>query len=77
MAAVVSRGKDFRFKCRVWFLERTESVCPGCSMGCNINIDQHEGKIYRLTPRVNEGVNECWMCDEGRVTYKPVNQENR
>ncbi|MDO8462020.1 MAG: 2Fe-2S iron-sulfur cluster-binding protein [Deltaproteobacteria bacterium] len=70
-------NKDFRFKCRVWFLKRTESVCPGCSMGCNINIDQNEGEIHRLTPRVNEEVNEHWMCDEGRLTYKPVNQKNR
>ena len=27
---------DFRFKMRVWFLKESESVCPGCSTGCNI-----------------------------------------
>ena len=30
---------DFRFKCRVWYLAKTKSVCPGCSMGCNITVE--------------------------------------
>ena len=36
---------DFRFKMRVWFLEETESVCPGCSTGCNITIDQDRKSV--------------------------------
>src|SRR5205085_1397244 len=27
---------DFRFKARVWFLHSTDSVCGGCSTGCNV-----------------------------------------
>jgi len=27
--------RDFRFKCRVWFLGSANSICPGCSRGCN------------------------------------------
>jgi hypothetical protein len=26
-------SRDFRFKCRVWFLHATDSVCGGCSTG--------------------------------------------
>lgn len=70
-------SKDFRFKQRVWFLKETESVCPGCSTGCNIKISHNKGMAYRLLPRANEAVNEVWMCDEGRFTYKPTNAENR
>lgn len=70
-------NKDFRFKCRVWFLKSTDSICPGCSMGCNIQIDHKEGQVYRLRPRLNEEVNQSWMCDEGRPTYKATHQENR
>ncbi|MCA9772828.1 MAG: (2Fe-2S)-binding protein [Myxococcales bacterium] len=70
-------SKDFRFKCRVWFLSRTESVCPGCATGCNIEIDHHEGKIQRLKPRVNEQVNGYWMCDAGRFGYKDVHAPTR
>ncbi len=70
-------SRDFRFKQRVWFLKETESVCTGCATGCNIKINHNKGVVYRLLPRKNEAVNQVWMCDEGRMTYKSVNQENR
>ena len=31
--------KEFRFRSRVWYLEKTRSVCPGCNIGCNISIE--------------------------------------
>lgn len=78
--------KDFRFKCRVWYLEKTKSVCPGCSMGCNITIDwdksrptshrQKQGRVMRLKPRHNPDVNDYWICDTGRYNYKFID-ENR
>ncbi len=70
-------NRDFRFKQRVWFLKETESVCTGCATGCNMKINHNKGVIYRLLPRRNDEVNQVWMCDEGRFTYKPVNEENR
>ncbi|PID74446.1 MAG: NADH-quinone oxidoreductase subunit G [Desulfobacterales bacterium] len=71
-------SKDFRFKQRVWFLKRAESICHGCARGCNIMVDHNREKyeddrIYRLRPRVNEQVNGHFMCDEGRMTYKEEN----
>lgn len=68
---------DFRFKVRVWFLQQTDSVCPGCSNNCSIQIDHRKGKIYRLRPRENMGVNQSWMCDAGRELYKKTGSENR
>ncbi|MDM7915983.1 MAG: 2Fe-2S iron-sulfur cluster-binding protein, partial [Candidatus Eisenbacteria bacterium] len=69
-------SKDFRFQCRVWFLSSAKSICAGCSRGCNIYMEQNEGTIHRLRPRENQEVNRWWMCDEGRRTYVPLN-ENR
>jgi NADH-quinone oxidoreductase subunit G len=63
---------DFRFKMRVWFLSETESVCPGCSTGCNIHVDHRDGETQRLRPRRNVEVNKSWMCDPGRVLYKDI-----
>jgi NADH-quinone oxidoreductase subunit G len=68
---------DFRFKCRVWYLAQTKSVCPGCSMGCNITVEwdkmrphQHKkARVMRLKPRHNPNVNDYWMCDKGRYNY--------
>jgi len=69
-------GKDFRFKKRVWFLTSSPSVCPFCARGCNIFIDHEKGIVWRLRPRENNAVNQCWMCDEGRLAYQAIN-DNR
>jgi NADH-quinone oxidoreductase subunit G len=68
---------DFRFKMRVWFLEPTDSVCPGCSTGCNIHVDHRDEEVHRLRPRRNVEVNKSWMCDIGRVEYKEIALETR
>jgi NADH-quinone oxidoreductase subunit G len=66
---------DFRFKCRVWFLSSTRSICTGCSRGCNVFLDSSEGIAYRLRPRENQAVNKWWMCDDGRMTYRSLNDD--
>ena len=68
---------DFRFKSRVWFLENANTVCAGCSRGCNVVAGARWNKILRLVPRENQAVNKWWMCDEGRFTYKTVAAEDR
>jgi NADH-quinone oxidoreductase subunit G len=69
--------KDFHHKMRVWFLEETASVCPSCSNGCNIMISTARERIWRLTPRRNDDVNDTWMCDAGRLNYKFVEDTER
>ena len=68
--------KEFRFKQRVWFLKKTESVCPGCARGCNITVEHNKGKVYRFMPRENAELNKTWICDEGRFSF-PYYRENR
>ena len=67
--------RDFRFKCRVWLLSSTDSVCTGCSNGCNIHLEHFRNEIQRYRPRYNPEVNDYWMCDEGRLTYKEVHED--
>ena len=62
--------RDFRFKVRVWFTDDVESVCNQCSRGCNIFVSRSNNKIYRYVPRRNDAVNDTWMCDHGRMSYK-------
>jgi NADH-quinone oxidoreductase subunit G len=69
--------REFRFRARVWFLQPTESICPGCSNGCNIWVDAYQNKIQRLRPRINDEVNEHWMCDAGRFGFEYVNRDDR
>ena len=70
-------SRDFRFKKRVWWLDVTESVCPGCSTGCNMTIHHNEGTAYRFKPRENPEVNDYWMCDHGRLLYKEIATDDR
>ncbi len=70
-------SRDFRFKRRVWWLENTPSVCAGCATGCNMTIDHSEGTVYRCRPRPNVEVNSYWMCDEGRLLYHRLHDEDR
>jgi NADH-quinone oxidoreductase subunit G len=61
--------RDFRFKVRVWYLQKTPSICPGCSTGCNVSIETYQNRISRFKPRINEEVNSHWLCDEGRYCF--------
>jgi len=70
-------NRDFRFQARVWYLERTESVCGACANGCNIEVYHREGQVYRFQPRKNLAVNQYWMCDAGRMSYRALQGENR
>jgi NADH-quinone oxidoreductase subunit G len=77
--------RDFRFQCRVWYLSKTDSVCPGCSRGCNISIHSNRERLHhaegrrvvRLKPRFNAEVNQWWMCDVGRYGYKSIDDPSR
>lgn len=64
---------------RVWYLQATRSVCPGCERGCSIDIwhRKHEWKlnaldprlnttIDRVTPHENPEVNGLWVCNKAR-----------
>lgn len=70
-------SKDFRFKQRVWYLKDFNTVCNGCSTGCNVKAYYNENGFYRIKPVHNKDVNGYWMCDVGRDMYKFVNLEKR
>ncbi len=70
-------SKDFLYQKRVWWLKHQESVCPRCSTGCSITVDQNENQVYRLRPRENPQAQGRFMCDEGRFGFKYIHAENR
>lgn len=70
-------SKDFRFRQRVWFLKDFDTVCNGCSTGCNVKVHYNENGLYRVKPVYNKDVNGHWMCDVGRDIYKQSNHEFR
>jgi len=77
VGALLSRA--FLYKSRVWYLEPTPSVCPGCSRGCTVDLWHRKAEwklraldpaknvaIERVTPRDNPAVNGPWTCNKAR-----------
>ncbi len=70
-------SKDFLHKARAWDLDKTASVCSGCSQGCNTMIDTRDNVVVRLRPRPNLEVNRHFICDHGRMDYRWMNRGDR
>lgn len=70
-------SKDFLYEQRVWWLKSKNSVCPNCSTGCSIRVDQNKDVLYRLKPRENPQAQGSFMCDEGRFGWKYIHSETR
>jgi NADH-quinone oxidoreductase subunit G len=70
-------SKDFLNKARAWELDRTASICPNCTQGCNVIMETRENQIVRMRPRPNENVNGFFMCDWGRLNYRWMNEKER
>ena len=69
VGALVS--KDFLHKPRNWRYEKVKTICPGCSVGCNVQVEYitDTNEIGRIKPVYNPAVNQWWMCDDGRLFY--------
>ena len=77
VGALLSRS--FFYQTRVWYMDATPSVCPGCERGCTVNLwhRKREWKLHsldpaentsviRVTPLENPAVNGPWICNKGR-----------
>lgn len=79
--------KHEKFEGRVWNFVQTESVCPGCSKGCNtlldtmkhqkLNLEELVDTVYRVRPRENMEVNQWWICDDGRYHLEGDKKKTR
>jgi len=70
-------SKDFLYKQRVWWLKSSPSVCPSCSTGCSIEVDENKDTVHRLRPRHNPRAQGHFMCDEGRFGWKYLHAAER
>ena len=75
VGALVS--KDFLHKARAWDLDRTASICPNCTQGCNTIVETRDNIVVRMRPRANEEVNQYFLCDYGRLNYRWLNGRDR
>jgi len=70
-------SKDFLHRARAWELDKSASICTGCSQGCNVTLDTRDTTVVRVRPRPNLEVNRYFICDHGRMHYRWMNRGDR
>jgi NADH-quinone oxidoreductase subunit G len=73
----VFTDKTARFRARYWDYDMAPSVCPGCSLGCNITPVARYRELLKTVARRNDAVNGWFICDRGRFTDSGVNDPLR
>ncbi|MFN8389642.1 MAG: 2Fe-2S iron-sulfur cluster-binding protein [Bdellovibrionota bacterium] len=61
--------RRWRFNTRIWYTGQENSICTGCSTGCNIQAAVRDDRIVHVKARLNGEVNQEWMCNEGRYGF--------
>lgn len=59
----------YHHKGRPWNIEREESVCPHCPVGCTSKVTAREGHVIRMEGRPIPDREWGWLCDRGRFGY--------
>jgi NADH-quinone oxidoreductase subunit G len=75
VGALVS--KPYRFTARAWEMTSHPLVSPHDGLGTNTFGHVLRGKLMRVVPRENEGINETWIADRDRFSYEGVYSAER
>jgi NADH-quinone oxidoreductase subunit G len=60
-------SKTYRFKSRPWDLNRTQTSCTQCSVGCQQFADVRYGMLLRtMSVETDDDISDTWLCDRGR-----------
>jgi NADH-quinone oxidoreductase subunit G len=59
-------SKTYRFKSRPWDLNRTQTTCTQCSVGCQQYADVRYGNLLRTMSVEDDPISDGWLCDRGR-----------
>ncbi|MGA0878105.1 MAG: molybdopterin-dependent oxidoreductase, partial [Ilumatobacteraceae bacterium] len=70
-------AKPYRFKARPWDLDKSESTCTTCSVGCRITLESSRDELVRYQGVDSDPVNHGWLCDKGRFAFEAVKSEHR
>jgi NADH dehydrogenase (ubiquinone) Fe-S protein 1 len=68
-------SKPYAFVTRPWELRQIESIDLTDGIGSNINVHFRGTEILRITPRINDDLNEEWISDRARFSYDGLKQQ--
>lgn len=67
----------YHHKARPWNIERQESVCTLCPVGCTTQTTGRDGHIVRVEGRPVPERGWGWLCDRGRFGFDFAVNQNR
>ncbi len=67
-------SKPYAFQARPWELKKTDGIDVMDALGSNIVIGSRGPAVLRVTPRINDDVNEEWLSDKGRFAHDGLSE---
>ncbi len=64
-------------KGRPWQTESVPSVCPYCSLGCNINLHVKDNEVIEVSPVKESPVNRGHLCVQGKFGWDFIHSGDR
>jgi len=70
--------KQARFQGRPWEIEKVRTTCTYCGVGCQLDLNVHDGKIIKVTNNEQYGEpNNGSLCVKGRFGTNFINHPDR
>ncbi len=70
-------AKPSRYVARTWEMSQRPTVAPHDSIGSNLYVHVRGNEVIRVIPRENEEINETWISDRDRYSYKGLSSTDR
>ncbi len=68
---------SYRFRARPWDLDKSESTCTTCAVGCRVSIESSRNEVLRYQGVDIDPVNWGWLCDKGRFGFESLDSDHR
>src|SRR3954452_377977 len=70
-------SRPYRFRARPWDIEGAGSLCTLCPSQCNVTFTVRDERVLRVLGRMNEDVDDGWLCDKARSAYQATHVDER
>ena len=67
-------SKPYAFQARPWELKKTDSIDVMDAIGSNIVVGSRGAAVLRMTPRLNDDINEEWLADKSRFAVDGLSE---
>lgn len=62
---------------RTWERKKVRTTCPFCGVGCNLDLNVHDGKVVGVTAAYDAPVNQGSLCVKGRFHSDFISSPDR